>query len=520
MDVEDGTRVPPGHYELGGRFFPNRTWYKDSGMRKLYFYVFVLLMTSATNGYDGSMMNALQSLSWWQNYFDHPSGSILGLFSAIMSVGSIVALPIVPYIPDLFGRRWGIIIGSLIMILGVGLQTGAPNFHMFIAARFLLGFGNAIATGSAPLLITELAHVQHRPIVSTMYNTFYYVGAVTAAWATYGTLKIDNDWSWRLPSLLQCVFSVFQFTFIWFVPESPRYYIAKEKHEKALNVLAKYHANGDENDEVVQLEYLEIQNAIAMDRSVNNDWHAWLELFQTKGNRKRLIILVSAGFFSQWSGNGLVSYYINLILTNIGMTNANTQLIVNGCLTTFGGLVAFNMSFFVERIGRRMLFLVATGGMVICFTVWTILSARYNIAGDAGVGKGVVVMIFVFMFFYNISWSGLLISYTCEILPFRIRAKGMTIVFLCVDGALFFNQYVNPVALDNLGWKYYIFYCVWLVFEFLVVYFFYVETRKTPLEEITKFFDGEDAAADILDMSGIQKADKVELEHLDAVSTR
>lgn len=53
-------------------------------------------------------------------------------------------------------------------------------------------------------------------------------------------------------------------------------------------------------------------------------------------------------------------------------------------------------------------------------------------------------------------------------------------MFLMVDIALFFNQYVNPIALDALDWKYYIFYCVWLAVELAVVYFFYVETRNTP----------------------------------------
>lgn len=66
-------------------------------------------------------------------------------------------------------------------------------------------------------------------------------------------------------------------------------------------------------------------------------------------------------------------------------------------------------------------------------------------------------------------------------------------MFLAVDLALFFNSYVNPVALSALNWKYYIVYDVWLFVELLVVYFFYIETRNTPLEEIVKYFDGEQA---------------------------
>lgn len=64
---------------------------------------------------------------------------------------------------------------------------------------------------------------------------------------------------------------------------------------------------------------------------------------------------------------------------------------------------------------------------------------------------------------------------------------------LCVQIALVFNQYVNPVALERIGWKYYIFYCVWIAFELVVVYFYYVETKGPTLEEIAKIFDGDDA---------------------------
>jgi hypothetical protein len=71
--------------------------------------------------------------------------------------------------------------------------------------------------------------------------------------------------------------------------------------------------------------------------------------------------------------------------------------------------------------------------------------------------------------------------------------QGLTIMFLAVDLALFFNSYVNPVALGAMGWKYYIVYDCWLAFELAIVYFFYVETMNTPLEEIVKYFDGEAA---------------------------
>lgn len=66
-------------------------------------------------------------------------------------------------------------------------------------------------------------------------------------------------------------------------------------------------------------------------------------------------------------------------------------------------------------------------------------------------------------------------------------------MWLAIDLSLFFNSYVNPVALGKLGWKYYIVYDVWLAFELFIVWLYYIETSNTPLEEIVKHFDGEGA---------------------------
>ena len=377
------------------------------------------------------------------------------------------------------------------MLLGVVLQTISVNFRMFVAARFFLGFGVAIAHSCSPLLITELAHPQHRAIFTTIYNTTWYFGSIIAAWLTFGTNHINSNWQWRAPTIVQAFPSLLQLTFVWFVPESPRWYLAKGRDELALKVLADVHANGNKDDELVQLELTEIRDTIRMEQEFESN--GWKELIRTRGNRHRLLILVTAGFFSQWSGNGLVSYYIHKVLNDIGYTSVVTQDLINGVLQIFNFAVALTMCFFVDIIGRRLLFLVSTGGMLVAFIVWTICSSRYAMDGSSAAAKAVIGMIFIYYFFYNLAWSGLLIGYTAEILPYKIRAKGLTVMFLCVDLALFFNQYINPIALDALGWKYYIFYCCWLGVELATVYFFYIETRNTPLEEIVKHFDGEQA---------------------------
>jgi MFS family permease len=149
--------------------------------------------------------------------FHNPGSATRGLLNAIQSVGSIVALPITPYIADIAGRRAGVITGCCIMIIGVILQSAAINVQMFVAARFLIGFGLAVAHGAAPLLITELVHPQHRAIFTTIYNATWYLGSIVAAWVTYGTNNVPGPWAWRIPTVIQAFPSVIQLVAIWLV---------------------------------------------------------------------------------------------------------------------------------------------------------------------------------------------------------------------------------------------------------------------------------------------------------------
>ncbi|KFY62371.1 hypothetical protein V496_04631 [Pseudogymnoascus sp. VKM F-4515 (FW-2607)] len=484
-------------FEVAGREFPRITWWNEPGMRSLYICLGFVVLTSATNGYDGSLMNGLQAMESWRNEFASPNPAARGLLNAIMSVGSICALPVVPYTADILGRRWGIIIGCTIMILGVVLQSIGINIQLLTASRFLIGFGVAIAHGASPLLVAELVHPQHRAIYTTIYNCTWYFGSIVAAWTAFGTNKMGphNNWAWRIPTILQAMPSCLQMIFIWFVPESPRFLIAKGKHEQALRVLADVHARGNEDDELVQLEFTEISETIKLEQEFEGN--GWKQLISTKGNRRRLIILISLGFFSQWSGNGLVSYYMADVLSLAGITDSTRQLEINGILMIVNFIVALFMCFWIDKLGRRPLFLTATGGMLFAFIIWTatasIVARTDKKNPNTMAANAEIAFIFIFYCFYNMAWSGLLVGYAVEILPYSIRAKGMTVMWLAIDLSLFFNSYVNPVALSKLGWKYYIVYDCWLAVELLVVYLFYIETSNTALEEIVKHFDGDAA---------------------------
>ncbi|KAI0763426.1 hexose transporter [Trametes elegans] len=470
---------------------PNRKWYNSRGLIILHAWLVLLLITSSTNGYDGSLMNSLQSMDTWKDFFANPQGSTLGLLNAIQNLGGLAGLPFAPYLSDGIGRRPSIWIGAVFMLAGAVLQTACMDIHQFIGARCLLGFGASIASNAAPMLVMEVAYPTYRSQCTSLYNTLWYSGNIIASWTAFGTSRINNDWSWRIPSLLQAVPSVFQFFLIWFVPESPRWLVSKGKDSEALRTLAYYHADGNDQDPLVQYEFEEIRTAIRIDQEAKNV--GWAALVATKGNRKRMLIIVAIAWFSQWSGNGLVSYYLNKVFDTIGITDTSIQLLITGILAIWNLLWALFASFQVDRWGRRFLFITSAVGMFVCFTIQTVCSAQYATHQSQAAAHAVIAFIFLFYAFYDLAFTPLIISYTLEILPYSLRAKGFTLFSLTVAIAVTFNQYVNPVALSSLGWKYYIVYCAWIAFEVVFLWFFIVETKNRTLEETAALFDGEDA---------------------------
>lgn len=107
-----------------------------------------------------------------------------------------------------------------------------------------------------------------------------YLGSTFAAWTTFGTLQIQSNWSWRLPGVLQVVPSLIQLAFIWLLPESPRFLMAKDRPDEALDVIANYHGNGDRNSEWVRFQIEEIQTSIEMEQNGNQT--TWGDLIKTR----------------------------------------------------------------------------------------------------------------------------------------------------------------------------------------------------------------------------------------------
>jgi MFS family permease len=168
-------------------------------------------------------MNGLQSLKQWQNYFNHPTGALLGLVNAAQSAGSVIVLPFVGILSDKYGRRVVLFSGLVGVIIATIIQATATTLAQFVVSRFVVGAAGMFAVQPAPMLIAELAYPTHRGKYTSAFWTMYYLGAILASWTTFGTQDYNGNLAWKIPTILQAGYPLVQLAFFWNLPESPRY---------------------------------------------------------------------------------------------------------------------------------------------------------------------------------------------------------------------------------------------------------------------------------------------------------
>ncbi|KAK0710320.1 general substrate transporter [Lasiosphaeria miniovina] len=498
------------------RLFQRVYWTREPHLRKLYGLAIILMVASATTGYDGMLVNTSQQIDSWNSFFfpelvDRPSDAVadsrLAILVNMFNIGSIVSFFFTPYVADHYGRRPAIVAGCIFMVMGGLLTAFCTGYGMYMGGRFMLGFGNSLSQMASPLLLTEICHPQHRGPVTAIYNCLWNAGALLVSCIAWGTANITTDWSWRSITFLQVVPSLIQLAGIWWIPESPRFLANKDRHDEALHILAKWHAGGDVNNATVQFEFREIKETIRIQKATDQSTR-YLDFLRTKGNRWRLAIIVSLGIISQYSGNALFSNYMNTIYQGAGIRDQNQKLAMSTGKTILDVIVTIAAALNVNRFGRRPLFLISTFGMVGSFVCWTIAGAIYenSFEGNKGSGYAQLVFIWVFGIFYDIGFSGLLVAYALEVLPFHLRAKGMMIMNITVQACLAIGNQTNKLAWERLPhhWNFMLFYTLWDLCELVFVWLFYVETNGPTLEEVARIFDGDGAIAHI-DMQQVQK---------------
>jgi MFS family permease len=209
----------------------------------------------------------------------------------------------------------------------------------------------------------------------------------------------------------------------------------------------------------------------------------------------------------------VVSYYLTLILDTIGITSTTDQTLINGFLQVWNLIMSIVGACIVDRAGRRPLFITSTAIMLISYILITALSGSFTTTGTSAVGTAVIPFLFIYYAGYDIAFTPLLLAYPAEIWTFSLRAKGVAITMISTYMALIFNQLINPIAFENISWKYYFVFLVVLLIVLVTVWKAYPETNGRSLEEIAVIFDGESASVTGAAMSLEEKQQATMIEH-------
>ncbi|KAF7954825.1 uncharacterized protein EAE97_000084 [Botrytis byssoidea] len=355
-----------------------------------------------------------------------------------------------------------------------------------------LGFGivSAIVSGSA--MLGELAYSKERPVMTSLFNASWFVGSLVASGITVRTASINTDWGWRIPSLLQACPSLTQIIFVFFLPESPRYLVSKDRRDEAFDILVKYHAEGNRDSVFVRAEMTQIETTIKLELEASK--RSWMSMLSTPGMRRRVFLASAMGVFTQWSGNTLISFYLSKILAMIGYTDTNTKTVINLGSTAWSFLTGTLTALIVPRYKRRTMFLLCACSMFFVYIAWTISMQRAMLAYDTdrlNKAAAITTLYFIFLYSpcYNIGNNALAYTYLVELFPYADRSRGVSIEQFFVRAANFSTIYVNPIGMAKIGWKYLIMYCVTICIEIIVVYFFYPETQGRTLKELAFLFE-------------------------------
>jgi MFS family permease len=225
------------------------------------------------NGFDGSLFGGLTANKTFLEFFDGTNkGMWAGLISAMYQIGGVCALPFVGPAIDTWGRRAGMFIGSVLIILGAvitGTTIHNASVHQFMGGRFLLGFGVSIASAAGPIYVVETTHPAFRGIATAYCNTFWFTGSILSSGAIRGGLNISGNTSWQLPVWLQVLFPGLICLFCFLIPESPRWLYVNNKREGAVNMLTKWHGYGNRENPWVRLQLEEYEEFLNLDGAVS-----------------------------------------------------------------------------------------------------------------------------------------------------------------------------------------------------------------------------------------------------------
>ncbi|PSS20491.1 hypothetical protein M430DRAFT_120301 [Amorphotheca resinae ATCC 22711] len=439
-------------------------------------------------GYDLGVVAEVIASSSFNSYFKNPTSTQTGIVVSFFTGGAFCGAGLAGPCGDKLGRRWTIIIGCMIYLLGGGFQTGAQNLNYLWAGRWLAGLGVGFLVMIVPVYQSEIAHPSIRGTVTALQQFMLGIGSFVAGWVSYGTyIGLHSTAQWRLPLGLQMLPAVGLAALIFLFPESPRWLIDHGKPDEGLSTLARLHSHGNEDDPWVRAEFDQIQESITHEHE--HEAKSYLDLFTHKPSFRRLLIACTLQASAQMTGVSAIQYYSVTIYGQIGITGSNAlkYQAINNIIALLGEACCLLL---IDRLGRRWPLIIGNLFNMVFFLIACVLIAQFppgSTHNDAA-SWGFIVMTWLYNFSFSASCGPLTWIIPAEIFDTRTRAKGVSIATMV---SFAFNTLIGQVtdtAMTNIGYRYYYLFIICNFTNALTFYLFLPETARLPLEEMNYLF--------------------------------
>lgn len=191
---------------------------------------------------------------------------------------------------------------------------------------------------AAPIYQAECAHPAMRGLIVGLAQQMIGVGFIVSTWVGYGSHEApdSSSFQWRFPLAFQAIPAVMLCVGMLWLPESPRYLIATDRHEEGMRVLKKLHADGT-NDSWIEAEFAEIKLTIDAEKAATAP--GWLAMFRVPQWRHRLLQGTLVQVFTQFTGINVIGYYQTIMYAALGFTGKQ-GLLVAGIYNCVGPLAS------------------------------------------------------------------------------------------------------------------------------------------------------------------------------------
>ncbi|TKX22086.1 sugar transporter-like protein 23 [Elsinoe australis] len=458
-------------------------------------------------GFDSGYINGVLGTAYVKRNFGNPievskanptgyhiTTSDTSLIVSILSAGTFFGALISGALADWFGRRLTIIAGCGVFAIGVILQVASTSIPLLVVGRLIAGVGVGFVSAINILYMSEVAPKKVRGAIVSCYQFAITIGLMLASIVTNAVNGRDDSGSYRIPIAIQFLWAIILSIGLFLLPESPRYFVKKQRLDAAAKALARVRGQPIDSD-YIQDELAEIQANYEYEMQVGEV--SWIGCFKggvgkRNSNARKVLIGVALQMFQQWTGVNFIFYYSTIFFQLIGFQNA----FLISMITTIVNVCSTPISFWtIEKFGRRPLLIWGAVGMCICEFIVAITGAATSdgMNGNTNAQRAMVAFVCIYIFFFASTWGPGAWVVIGEIFPLPIRSKGVAMstasnwFWNCIIGVI--TPYLMNEDAGNLKTKVFFLWGSTCATCAIFAYFMVHETKGLSLEQVDKMMD-------------------------------